>query len=82
MNHVGDEGAGQLEVKVSDFFKDRDEVQMLDVLVVGESTVDEALLVEEGGSKAGGDELLPGLVFFIVKPFKEEPHPKHPEDGA
>lgn len=55
---------------------------MLNVLVVGEATVDESLLVEERGSKAGGGELLPGLVFFIVKPFKEEPHPKHPEDGA
>jgi hypothetical protein len=55
MNNVGDEGAGQLEVKVCDFFKDRDEVRMLDVLVVGEATVDDSLLVEEGGSKAGGD---------------------------
>jgi hypothetical protein len=52
MNHVGDECAGQLEVKVGDFFKDRDEVRILDVLVVGDETVDDSLLVEEGGSKA------------------------------
>lgn len=52
MNHVGHEGAGQLEVKVGDLFKDRDEVRMLDVLLVGEATVDDSLLVEVGGSKA------------------------------
>ena len=52
MNHVGHEGAGQLEVKVGDLFKDRDEVRMLDVLLVGEATVDDSLLVEEVGAKA------------------------------
>lgn len=82
MNHVGDEGAGQLEVKVGDFFHNRIEVVRLDVLVVRDDTLDDLLLVEEGRSKAGGDELLPGLVFFIVKPFKKEPHPKHSENGS
>ena len=82
MNNVCDECACQLEVEVGDIFHDGDEVLRGDVLVVGEGTVDDSLLVEEGRSKAGGDELLPGLVFLFIKTFKDELRPKHSQDGA
>lgn len=66
MNDLCDERARELEVEEGDLFHDGDEVLRGDVRVVGEDTVDDTLLVEEGGSKARGDELLPGFVFLFI----------------
>jgi len=66
MNDLSDDRARELEVEEGDLFHDGDEVLLGDVLVVGEDTVDDTLLVEEGGSEARGDELLPGFVFLFM----------------
>ena len=82
MNNLCDERAGQLEVEEGDLVHDGDEVLRGDVLVVGEDTVDDSLLVGEGGSKARGDELLPGLLFLFIQPCKGQLSPKESQNGA